>query len=294
MLKSHFYIQPGQETHRGRVARIDSGSTPVTATTITSGDCESTRTPDTKTSARKIRATPEGSTTSGTSRQVLLDGHGNTPSRVCQSRLKTELCRGSGGGARERKYVAESKSCTYSTSKETKQSPKPQRRAIRTKSGRQKHLSALHSSKQQQQQALAAAASCVDRAADDDSADVTVPATADIYSNICESWLAPLLGLDPLAPNETSGQSDAVSRWRYKQTAQWRQQAFSALVSRWDEYLRIPADEMRKFEMQNARDFDYNSEARSLIEDKDLYVWQLIDQLNADFEPKHIDEFEKF
>ena len=279
MCTSH--IQHGPETHSNR-------STPAAAATATtSGDFESAQTPDNKTTARQVRATPESGATSGASRQTSLDGR--TPSRVCHSRLKAELCSGGGGGARERKYVAESKSCTYSSTKESKQSPKPQRRAVRTKSGRQKHLSALHSTKQQ---ALAASAGPVDRAADDDPTEVNASCTG--YTNICESWLTPLLGLDPFSSSETPTQSDAVSRWRYKQMAQWRQQAFNALVSRWDEYLRTPPEEMRKFEMQNARDFDYNSEARSLIEDNDLYVWQLIDQLNTDFDPKHIDDLCKF
>ena len=268
-------MQPGQETHGGRVAGI---AAPASATTTASNDYELT--PD-----KKSRTTTENK---ATSHKAKLESHSKVSSRVCHSRLKAELC--SGGGARERKHVAESRSCTCSANKETKQSPKTQRRAVRTKSGRQKHLSALQSSKHH---SVVAAGGRKDRVTPDESTDVST--AGDVCSNICDSWLAPLLGLDAFAspPNETSSQSDAVSRWRCKQMAQWRQQAFNALVSRWDEYLRTPADEMRKYEMQNARDFDYNTEARSLIEDSDLYVWQLIDQLNAGFDPKHIDEFGK-
>ena len=270
-------FQPEQETHDGRVAGI-AASAPSTNTA--SNNYELTRTPD-----KKSRTTTEGK---ALSQQVKLECHSKASSRACHSRLKAELC--SGGGARERKHVAESRSCTYSASKETKESPKTQRRAVRTKSGRQKHLSVLQSSKHH---SVVAATGRKDRVTADESIDVST--AADVCSNIFDSWLAPLLGLDAFAspPNETSSQSDAVSRWRYKQMAQWRQQAFNALVTRWDEYLRTPADEMRKYEMQNARDFDYNTEARSLIEDSDLYVWQLVDQLNADFDPTYIDEFGK-
>ncbi|KAH3711110.1 hypothetical protein DPMN_070610 [Dreissena polymorpha] len=52
------------------------------------------------------------------------------------------------------------------------------------------------------------------------------------------------------------------------------------LVRRWGEYLTMSRDQMSMFELSSAREADAAQEVLEMLEDKDRYVWQLIDELS--------------
>ena len=55
--------------------------------------------------------------------------------------------------------------------------------------------------------------------------------------------------------------------------------AAGLLVRRWGEYLVMTSEQIRQFEIQNAKEADMIDEVIEMLEDKDRYVWQLIDEL---------------
>lgn len=52
------------------------------------------------------------------------------------------------------------------------------------------------------------------------------------------------------------------------------------LVRRWGEYVTMTTDDIRKFEIQNAKEVGMIDEVIEMLEDKNRYVWELIDDLN--------------
>lgn len=51
------------------------------------------------------------------------------------------------------------------------------------------------------------------------------------------------------------------------------------LVRRWGQYLSMTAEQVAKFELENAKEVGLAQEVIEMLEDKDRYVWQLIDEL---------------
>ena len=51
------------------------------------------------------------------------------------------------------------------------------------------------------------------------------------------------------------------------------------LVRRWGEYLSMTSEQIRQFEIDNAKEAGMIEEVIEMLEDKDRYVWQLIDEL---------------
>lgn len=51
------------------------------------------------------------------------------------------------------------------------------------------------------------------------------------------------------------------------------------LVRRWGEYLSMTSEQIRQFEIQNAKEAGMIDEVVEMLEDKDRYVWQLIEDL---------------
>ena len=51
------------------------------------------------------------------------------------------------------------------------------------------------------------------------------------------------------------------------------------LVLRWREYLSMTMEEIRRFEVMNAKEIGAVEEVVEMLEDKDRYVWQLIEEL---------------
>ena len=52
------------------------------------------------------------------------------------------------------------------------------------------------------------------------------------------------------------------------------------LVRRWGEYLALTSEQIRQFEIENAKETGMIEEVIEMLEDKDRYVWQLIDELH--------------
>ena len=57
-------------------------------------------------------------------------------------------------------------------------------------------------------------------------------------------------------------------------------QMFTTILQRWEEYLTKTPEEMLKYELENARQHHYSKDAMDMIEDQDLYVWQLIGEMS--------------
>ena len=53
------------------------------------------------------------------------------------------------------------------------------------------------------------------------------------------------------------------------------------LVRRWGEYLAMTSEQISKFELENAKEAGMIDEVIEMLEDKDRYVWQLIDELRC-------------
>ena len=53
------------------------------------------------------------------------------------------------------------------------------------------------------------------------------------------------------------------------------------VVSNYNDYLKLSDEDMHQYECENARDFSYNDDAYAVIQDRGLYVWQLIDNLRT-------------
>ena len=51
------------------------------------------------------------------------------------------------------------------------------------------------------------------------------------------------------------------------------------LVRRWGEYLMMTTEQISKYEIENAKQHKMIEEVVEMLEDKDRYVWQLIDEL---------------
>ena len=51
------------------------------------------------------------------------------------------------------------------------------------------------------------------------------------------------------------------------------------LVRRWGEYLSMTSEQIQQFEIENAKEAGMIDEVIEMLEDKDRYVWQLIDEL---------------
>jgi hypothetical protein len=52
------------------------------------------------------------------------------------------------------------------------------------------------------------------------------------------------------------------------------------LVKRWAEYLTFTPEQMRLFELENARNSDLTDDVIEIFENPDLHVWQILDMIN--------------
>lgn len=52
------------------------------------------------------------------------------------------------------------------------------------------------------------------------------------------------------------------------------------LVKRWAEYLTFTPEQMRLFELENARNSDLTEDVIEIFENPDLHVWQILDMIN--------------
>ena len=58
------------------------------------------------------------------------------------------------------------------------------------------------------------------------------------------------------------------------------------LAEAWDllkkclvEYVHLPNEFMKQYQIELCEEFDYNDDAITMVTDKSLYVWQLIERL---------------
>lgn len=83
----------------------------------------------------------------------------------------------------------------------------------------------------------------------------------------------------PSFQSRQTGDLEFQSQMSDHEFQQQLEEARVLLINHWKACRRIDSSELRKFERQNARDFNFNDEAIDMIGDEELYVWQLIEDI---------------
>ena len=90
----------------------------------------------------------------------------------------------------------------------------------------------------------------------------------------------------PVKKIDVKGKND-IKAWKNYRRAKEEEAQFDTLLKytmkllleKWAEYLAFPSEKIREEEIQNAKDMQLADEVIEMLEDKDRYVWQLIDEI---------------
>ena len=206
-----------------------------------------------------------------------------------ESRLKVELTKTMAGQsvARDKIAVSDTKLSM------SKQSPRPLRRVFRSKSGKQRKMSTAET-QNPRAKINAGCKSAAGRSAL--GCKMERPSRADHSAAGGETPKPTAFARPPKASGSSLLDGRAASplsrvrrQQKTAQTTPWLQQALKGTLARWEEYLTTPAEQMYRMEVENAEHFNFNATAKAVIEDRDLHIWQLLDDMSVAIDRTSLD-----